>query len=186
MVIEIKSWFYINLLTQNTADCADKSRAFTPSIPNPTALMEPSDQPMPPSSSLKSIVTPIRAPRLLDYLTCYDSNQVHFLVFGFSKGFRIPFRGQRQFRFTFRLLKINNTFSWTELMKKFYLAGWWDLFSTHLSKIFKYLLWDWFLKRNLGNSDLSTIYPTQMDHQLMMAYHMNSVQCSTSPFMMLY
>lgn len=115
---------------ENTADyCADKSRAFTPSIPNPTALMEPSDQPMPQSSSLQSIVTPIRAHRLLDYLTGYDSNQVHFLVSGFSEGFRIPFQGQRQFRFSknnyplFRLLKINNTFSWTELMKKFHLAG---------------------------------------------------------------
>lgn len=70
--------------------------------------MEPSDQPMPPSSSLQSIVTPIRAPRLLDYLTGYDSNQVHFLVSGFSKGFRIPFRGQRQFRFSKNLSSLKD------------------------------------------------------------------------------
>lgn len=70
--------------------------------------MEPSDQPMPPSSSLQSIVTPIRAPRLLDYLTGYDSNQVHFLVSGFSKGFRIPFRGQRQFSFSKNLSSLKD------------------------------------------------------------------------------
>lgn len=63
---------------------------------------------MPPSSSLKSIVTPIRAPRLLDYLTGYDSNQVHFLVSGFSKGFRIPSRGQRQFRFSKNLSSLKD------------------------------------------------------------------------------
>lgn len=70
--------------------------------------MEPINQPMPPSSSLKSIVTPIRAPRLLDYLTGYDSNQVQFLVSGFSKGFRIPFRGQRQFRFSKNLSSLKD------------------------------------------------------------------------------
>lgn len=71
-------------------------------------MTEPKEQPMPASSLIRSIVTPIRASTLLNYLTGYDSNQVQFLVSGFSEGFRIPFQGQRQFRFSKNLSSIKD------------------------------------------------------------------------------
>ena len=63
--------------------------------------MEPSEQPtFPNRTSISSIVTPIIADRLAEYLNGYDRVKAEFLIQGFSEGFIIPFQGHRLFRFS--------------------------------------------------------------------------------------
>ena len=92
---------FANAALETIADCTTNlNQVQSPPKLNQTSLMEPSEQPtFPHRTSISSIVTPIIANRLAEYLNGYDRVKAEFLIQGFSDGFKIPFQGHRLFRF---------------------------------------------------------------------------------------
>lgn len=72
------------------------------------------------AKSKYTIVSPIDANQLSAYLQGYDPTLSKFLVEGFKFGFKIPFQGTRQFRFSENLssLKGNEFVLWQTINKE--------------------------------------------------------------------
>ena len=56
----------------------------------------------------KDIVTPINAKALHHWLQGYDNEKLNYLVKGFTFGFRIPYMGQRRYRYSKNLKSAND------------------------------------------------------------------------------
>lgn len=70
-----------------------------------TILPTPQTNHLQPTNNL-SIATPIQVCSLTHYLQNYESELANFLIHGFTFGFKIPYKGPRQFRISRNLSSI--------------------------------------------------------------------------------
>ena len=95
-------YIFVNTALEIITDCTTKSKSgSTTSQAKPDQFDGTNEQStFQNRTSISSIVTPIIANRLAEYLNGYDRVKAEFLIQGFSEGFIIPFQGHRLFRFS--------------------------------------------------------------------------------------